>query len=98
LTQMPRPCTPVMLGKIVHPHRDVQGGPRPEVSVYFCDPQSPWQRGANENTNGLLRQYFPTYTQADLDAIALKLNTRPGETLGFLTPGAILAACVASTG
>jgi len=75
-----------------------------EVSVYFCDPQSPWQRGTNENTNGLLRQYFPTgtdlstYTQADLDAIALKLNTRPRKTLGFLTPGAILAACVASTG
>ena len=93
-----------MLGKIVHPHRDVQGGPRPEVSVYFCDPQSPWQRGTNENTNELLRQYFPTgtdlsaYTQADLDAIALKLNTRPRKTLGFLTPGAILAACVASTG
>jgi len=75
-----------------------------EVSVYFCDPQSPWQRGTNENTNGLLRQYFPTgtdlsaYTQADLDAIALKLNTRPRKTLGFLTPGAILAACVATTG
>ncbi|MDO8500762.1 MAG: IS30 family transposase [Gemmatimonadaceae bacterium] len=75
-----------------------------DVAVYFCDPKSPWQRGTNENTNGLLRQYFPTgtdlstYTQADLDAIALKLNTRPRKTLGFLTPGAILAACVASTG
>ena len=74
------------------------------VAVYFCDPQSPWQRRTNENTNGLLRQYSPTgtdlstYTQADLDAIALKLNTRLRETLGFQTPGAILAACVASTG
>lgn len=74
------------------------------VAVYFCDPQSPWQRGSNENTNGLLRQYFPTgtdlstYTQADLDVIALKLNTRPRKTLGFQTPGAILAASVASTG
>ena len=74
------------------------------VAVYFCDPQSPWQRGSNENTNGLLRQYFPTgtdlstYTQADLDVIALKLNTRPRKTLGFQTPGAILATSVASTG
>ena len=75
-----------------------------DVAVYFCDPQSPWQRGTNENTNGLLRQYFPIgtdlsmYTQADLNVIALKLNTRPRKILGFLTPGAILAASVASTG
>ena len=75
-----------------------------DVQVYFCDPQSPWQRGSNENTNGLLRQYFPKgtdlspYSQAQLDAIALQLNTRPRMTLGFRTPAAKLAEIVASTG
>jgi IS30 family transposase len=72
-----------------------------DVDVYFCDPQSPWQRGSNENTNGLLRQYLPkgsdlsVYSQNDLDAIALRLNTRPRKTLGFQTPGATLAKAVA---
>ena len=62
------------------------------VPVYFCDPRSPWQRGSNENTNGLLRQYFPKrteishYTQAELDAIAAELNGRPRQTLKFKTP------------
>jgi IS30 family transposase len=74
-----------------------------DVSVYFCDPQSPWQRGSNENTNGLLRQYFPKgtvlsgYSQKELDAIAHQLNTRPRKTLGFTTPAAKLAQTVAAT-
>ena len=75
-----------------------------DVQVYFCDPRSPWQRGSNENTNGLLRQYFPKgkdltqVTQRQLDAVALKLNTRPRETLGWKTPADVLHASVASTG
>jgi IS30 family transposase len=75
-----------------------------DVKVYFCDPQSPWQRGSNENTNGLLRQYFPRrtdlsgYTQADLDQVALRLNQRPRKTLGFQTPASKLQQSVASTG
>jgi IS30 family transposase len=75
-----------------------------DVQVYFCDPQSPWQRGSNENTNGLLRQYFPkgsdlrNVTQRQLDAVALRLNTRPRQTLGWKTPADVLNAAVASTG
>ena len=74
------------------------------VQVFFCDPQSPWQRGSNENTNGLLRQYLPrrtdlsAYSQARLDAIALRLNTRPRMTLGYQTPADKLAEIVALTG
>jgi IS30 family transposase len=74
-----------------------------DVQVYFCDPQSPWQRGSNENTNGLLRQYLPktadlsTFSQSELDQIALRLNTRPRQTLGFRTPADKLHASVAST-
>jgi IS30 family transposase len=73
-----------------------------KVQVYFCDPQSPWQRGSNENTNGLLLQYFPKkndlsgYSQADLDKVALQLNQRPRKTLGFETPASKLQASVAS--
>ena len=71
-----------------------------KVKVYFCDPQSPWQRGTNENTNGLLRQYFPKktdlsgYSQADLNKVALRLNQRPRKTLGFETPASKLQASV----
>jgi IS30 family transposase len=73
------------------------------VQVYFCDPQSPWQRGTNENTNLLLRQYFPRgtdlspYSQAQLDQVSLRLNQRPRKTLGFQTPASKLQASVAST-
>jgi IS30 family transposase len=73
------------------------------VQVYFCDPQSPWQRGTNENTNLLLRQYFPRgtdlsgFSQAQLDHVSLRLNQRPRKTLGFETPASKLRASVAST-
>jgi len=73
------------------------------VKVYFCDPQSPWQRGSNENTNGLLRQYFPKrtdlsgYSQSELDQVAARLNQRPRKTLGFETPASRLRASVAPT-
>ena len=75
-----------------------------DIDVYFCDPQNPWQRGSNENTNGLLRQYFPRgtdlslHSQAKLSAVARQLNERPRKTLGFETPADRLNACVASTG
>lgn len=74
-----------------------------DIQVYFCDPQSPWQRGTNENTNRLLRQYFPKktdlsiYSQGDLDKVSLKLNQRPRKTLGFYSPADKLQETVAMT-
>jgi IS30 family transposase len=74
------------------------------VQIYFCDPNSPWQRGSNENTNGLLRQYFPKATSLaahsaeHLDWVARELNDRPRQTLGWRSPSQALAEIVASTG
>jgi len=75
-----------------------------QIQVYFCDPRNPWQRGSNENTNGLLRQYFPKglnladYTQAELDEVARRLNERPRKTLNYETPAQRFEQTVASTG
>jgi IS30 family transposase len=88
-------------GKEMSSHKDFSLAT--DVKVYFCDPQSPWQRGSNENTNGLLRQYFPkgtdlsSYSQLYLDRIALRLNQRPRETLAFQTPADKLNTCIVAS-
>jgi IS30 family transposase len=74
-----------------------------KIDVFFCDPHSPWQRGSNENTNGLLRQYFPrtedlsVYTRAQLNAVARQLNGRPRQTLGWMKPSEVFSRFVALT-
>ena len=74
-----------------------------QIAVFFCDPHSPWPRGSNENSNGLLRQYFPknadlsVYTRAELNAVARQLNNRPRQTLGWMKPSEVFSRFVAST-
>jgi IS30 family transposase len=83
-------------------HRDLSLAT--DLELYFCDPNSPWQRGTNENTNGLLRQFFPkktdlaVHSQEELDRVAQLLNQRPRKTLGFATPADKLQEIIATTG
>ena len=96
------PTHVVLNTKSLHAHK--QFTMATDIQVYFCDPRSPWQRGSNENTNGLLRQYMHKgmnlsgLSQLQLNAIARQLNERPLKTLGFHTPAEMFSQCVASTG
>ena len=89
-------------GKEIHDHKRLTLAT--DIKVYLCDPQSPWQRGSNENTNGLLRQPYPkgaylsVHSQAKLNAVARQLNERPLKSLGFETPAERFNACIASVG
>jgi len=89
-------------GTEMHGHK--QFATATDIQIYFCDPKSPWQRGSNENTNGLLRQYMPKgidisgYSQLQLNAIARQLNERRRKTLGFQTPAEMISEFVALNG
>jgi len=104
ITQLPEQLLKTITwdqGKEMAAHKDFSVATN--IDVYFCDPHSPWQRGSNENTNGLLRQYFPKgsdlseHSQERLDYVAMKLNTRPRKTLGFVTPSEKFNELVALT-
>lgn len=104
MRNLPPPCGISLLSSANVKHFAANLALATDIKVYFCDPQNPWQRGSNENTNGLLRQYFPkgtdlsVHSQAKLNAVARQLNERPRKTLNFETPAQRFGRCVASIG